>query len=215
MKEKVILIGAGGHARSVIDILIDNDDYDVVGCIDSAYPKKTFLEGMESVPIIGNDDSLEEFYTKGISNVFIALGNNRIRKKIYDNVIGIGYKPINVISKHSYISKSVSLGVGICVMHGAVVNVNGRIGNGCIMNTNSSVDHDCIINDFVHVAPGVAISGGTKIGEGTHIGTNSAIIDGITIGNWCYVGAGSVVVKNINDCCMAYGVPAREIRKMK
>ncbi len=215
MLEKVIIIGAGGHARSVLDILKENNEYEVVGCIDSDYPNKTKLEKMEDVDIIGRDEHLEDYYKKGISNVFVAIGDNETRKKLYEKVVEIGYTPINVISRHSYISKNCILGTGICVMHGAVINVNGSIGNGCIINTNSSVDHDCEVEDFVHVAPGVAISGMTKIGEGTHIGTNVAVIDNLTIGKWCYIGAGAAVVKDISDYSMVYGVPAKEIRKLK
>lgn len=214
MREKVIIIGAGGHARSVMDILLENNEYEIGGCLDPVYPVRTCVERMEDIPIIGTDDELERFYSEGIHSIFVALGNNSLRKKIQQRCLQIGYQPINVISKYARISSRAELGSGICIMAGAVINVNCRIGDGCIINTNCSIDHDCMVGDFAHIAPGVAISGTTSIGEGTHIGTNAAVIDGITIGKWSYIGAGAAVVKDVAEHTLAYGVPARPIKNI-
>lgn len=212
MLDKVIVIGAGGHARSVMDIILENNEYEIIGCLDPIYPTSTCVERMEDIPIIGTDDELKRFYDEGIHSIFIAIGSNTLRKKLQQKAIAIGYQPINVISKYARISSRAKLGVGNCVMAGAVINVNCCIGDGCIINTNSSLDHDCSVGDFAHVAPGVAVSGTTDIGEGTHIGTNTAVIDGITIGSWSYIGAGAAVVKDIAEHTLAYGVPAKPIK---
>ena len=161
------------------------------------------------------DGDMKKFYDDGINKIFVAIGDNKLRKKLQDQAIAIGFEVINAVSKFSRISSRASLGKGICIMAGAIVNVNCRIGDGCIINTNCSIDHDCEIADFVHVAPGTAISGTTSVGQGTHIGTNSSVIDGTVIGEWSYIGAGAAVVKNIGSHVMAYGVPAREIRSLK
>lgn len=212
MREKVVIVGAGGHARSVLDILIENEEYEIIGCLDPVYSERNCVEYMEDIPIIGTDDQLEDLYCQGVTNIFVAIGNNQIRKKLYKNAVAIGFCPINAISRYARVSSRTTLGRGICIMASAVVNVNCKIGNGCIINTNCSLDHDCIVGDFAHVAPGTAVSGSTQIGEGTHVGTNAAIIDGVTIGEWSYIGAGATVVKDVAAHTMAYGVPAVPVR---
>ena len=213
--DRIIVIGAGGHARSVLDILLENNEYEVLGCLDPIFPINKFVPKMPEVAVIGIDGDMKKFYDDGINKIFVAIGDNKLRKKLQDQAIAIGFEVINAVSKFSRISSRASLGKGICIMAGAIVNVNCRIGDGCIINTNCSIDHDCEIADFVHVAPGTAISGTTSVGQGTHIGTNSSEIDGTVIGEWSYIGAGAAVVKNIGSHVMAYGVPAREIRSLK
>lgn len=214
MKEKLIIIGAGGHARSVIDILLQNSDYKIIGCIDNQYPKIKNVPKMDDIPIIGCDDMLQEIFDSNIKKVFVAIGNNKIRAEIYKHVKQIGYTVIKVISKNAFISSKVQIGNGTCIMAGAVININTQIGENCIINTNCSLDHDCLIGDHCHIAPGVTISGTTSIGDFTQIGTGACIIDGITIGSNSFVGAGASVVKNIPNNVLAYGVPARIIKNI-
>jgi UDP-perosamine 4-acetyltransferase len=206
--EKLILLGAGGHARSVMDLLLQNDEYDVVGCLDPA------PGAVLGIPVIGNDDQLDILFSKGIKKAFIAIGNNRLREKLFGRAQFIGFEIINIISRSATISPRASLGSGICVMAGAVLNVNTRIGDNCIINTRCSIDHDCTIGRSVHIAPGVTLSGSVKVGDGAHIGTGTAVIDGITIGEWAYVGGGAAVVKDIPAYTLAYGVPAKAVRNL-
>lgn len=215
--EKLIIIGAGGHARSCADILIQNNEYDIVGCVDRSYngSDRAFLNiGTHLIPVVGNDDMLEELFRKGIRRVFIALGNNNVRRKLYEKTVDIGFSPINIISKYSVISPTAKLGNGICVMAGAVINVNTVIGNDCIINTNCSLDHDCIVGAHCHIAPGTAVSGTVCIGNNVQLGTGTSVIDGLTIGDGAFIGAGSVVVKDIPENVLAYGVPARVIKNI-
>lgn len=212
---KLIVIGAGGHARSVIDIVLDNNEYELVGCVDSAYPARTTVENMGDISIIGNDDSLSSLREQGVECFFVAIGDGRLRRKLYNKALEAGLLPINVISKHSRISSRAKLGKGICVMAGAVINVNCIVSDGVIVNTNCSIDHDCSIGEFSHIAPGTAISGTTRIGQCTHIGTNCAVIDGIKIGDNSYIGAGASVVSDIPDNVLAYGVPCRIVKQLE
>lgn len=212
MKDKAIIIGAGGHARSIADILFQNNEYEIVGCIDRLFGVQDYVEGFPEIPIIGNDNMISEVYNKGVGCAIVALGNNRLRKKLYNNILSIGYKPINAISKYAHISSRAVVGQGVCVMAGASINVNARIGNNCIINTNCSIDHDCDVQDHCHIAPGVAMSGTVFVGELTQIGTGACVIDGINIGKQSFVGAGSVVVNDIPNGVLAYGVPARIIK---
>ena len=214
MKEQVIVLGAGGHARSVIDILLQMNQYDVVGCISPEYTPGIALEVMESVPLIGTDEDLIDFLSQGIKNIFVAIGDNSLRKVLQQKVVQMGFVPINAISPAAMISRTTRIGKGVCIMAGAVVNVNCTIGDGCIINTNSSLDHDCMIKDYSHIAPGVAVSGTALIGEGVHVGTGTAGIENVKIGEWSYIGAGSVVISDIEEHVLVYGNPARRIKKI-
>jgi len=205
--DKLIIIGAGGHARSVVDIALQNADYEIVGCIDPA-PGEVLGK-----PVIGSDNDLEAFFTRGIRLIFVAIGSNSLRHKLFNHALSVGFEPVNVISRYAAISPHAHLGKGICIMAGAVINVNTVIDDNSIINTRCSIDHDCHIGKSSHIAPGVTLSGTVKSGEGVHIGTGASVIDGITIGDWAYVGGGAVVVKDIPSGVMAYGVPARVIRE--
>lgn len=212
MKQKIIIIGAGGHSRSVLDILLQNNEFDILGCIDSEYPNIKNVPKMKEIPIIGRDDDLEKFYEQGVRGIFVAIGDNKLRKKLFDKVINIGFSPINVISKNAIISDRAQIGQGICIMPGTVINVNSIIGDNSIINTKVSIDHDCIIGKSCHIAPGSTLSGSISVGEGTHIGTGSSIIDKIKIGSWTFVGGGSVIVSDLDSNTMYYGTPAQKIK---
>lgn len=205
--KKLIMIGAGGHARSVMDIALQNAGYEIVGCIDPA-PGEVIGK-----PVIGSDNDLEAFFAGGVRHIFVALGNNSLRHRLFDQALSIGFEPVNIISRYAVVSPRAHLGIGICIMAGAVINVNTMIGDNCIINTRCSIDHDCHIGKSSHIAPGVALSRTVKSGEGVHIGTGASVIDGITIGDWAYIGSGAVVVNDIPSRVMGYGVPAKVVRK--
>lgn len=209
MREKVIIIGGGGHAHSVIDIGLGMEEYEIAGIIDSGRTKEVM-----GFPVIGADADLAAIYRSGITHAFVALGDNAIRHRIYEEIKEIGYELVNFVSRHAYIAPSVRLGKGICIMPGAVVSVHSIIGDNTIINTNCSIDHDSVIGKSCHIAPGVSMSGKVTIGDGTHIGTGAAVIDGINIGSWSYIGAGAAVVADMPDGIMAYGVPAKTVRNL-
>lgn len=214
MKEKLLIIGAGGHANSVVNILIENNEYDIVGCLDSKYRSDNIAYCL-NIPVIGSDNQLEEFYSFELKKIFVAIGSNEVRGRVYQRASDIGFEPVNAISKYSVISSFAKLGKGISIMAGAVVNANTIIEDNCVINTNCSVDHDCQIGRNVHIAPGAAISGGVVIGDGSWIGTGSSIIEGISIGTNTFLGAGSVVVTNIPNQALAFGVPAKVIGRIE
>lgn len=207
MNNKVVIIGAGPHSKVIIDILEKQGLYEIIGLIDH---KDGEVLGY---PIIGMDEDLEKIYSSGVTNAFVALGDNALRGKLYAKATQIGFSMVNAISIDSVISRYAKLGEGIAVMPGAVINASAFIGDGAIINTNASVDHDCRIGKFVHVAPGVAISGSCSIGNYTLVGTGARIIDRIDVGDNVKIGAGAVVIGNIDDNITAVGVPAKEISK--
>lgn len=206
MKEKLIILGAGGHCRVVLDILLENAQYDIVGLISQE------TKSIMGIPVIGQDKDLQGLYQQSICKVFVAIGNNKLREKLSQNLAGLGFSLINAISSHAIISRFSSMGVGNALMPGAVINSGTNLGNGCIVNTNASVDHDCKIGDYVHIAPGCALSGSVTIGNYSFLGTGTNVIDGIAIGEHVMIGGGASVVKDIPSSCTAVGVPARIIK---
>lgn len=213
MKEPVVILGAGGHARSVIDVLKSQGIYEIAGCVADVPDEVTHVPGLNEISILGNDNILPKLREQGFSNIFVAIGSNKLRAKLYNRVCEMGFCPINAISPYAYISPAVKLGRGVCVMPGAVLAVNSAVGDNTIINTRCSVDHDCHIGNHVHLAPGTTLSGTVQVGEGTQIGTGASVIDGMSIGSWSMVGAGSVVVREIPSSVVAYGVPAHVIRE--
>ena len=209
--EKIILVGGGGHCKSIIDSINGLKKFEIVGIVDKKYKKNIGL----GIDIIGSDEDLNSLYKSGIKNAFIgvgSIGNPNIRIKLYNLLKNLGYTFPVIIDKTAIVSSSAIIEDGVFVGKGAIINTNAVIKKQCIINSGAIVEHDCKINEFVHLAPGATLSGGVSIGERTHIGTNSTIIQNINVGNDVIVGAGSVIVKNIKDGIMVYGNPGRETK---
>lgn len=204
----VVIVGAGGHAKVIIDILQENDEFALVGCTTPEKGQSTIL----GLPVLGTDEVLPELFHSGVKLAFVALGGNRARLSLSEQLMNMGFGLINVISRRATVSRYVRLGAGIAVMPGAVVNVDTEIGNGAIINTGATVDHDCHIGRCAHIAPGTNLAGKVTIGEGAFVGVGSRVIPGCTVGPWSVVGAGAVVVRDLPGFVTAVGVPARVSR---
>jgi len=207
--EKIILVGGGGHCKSIIDSINDLKKFEIVGIIDKNYKKDIGLD----IDIIGSDQDLNSLYKSGIKNAFIAvgsIGDPSIRIKLYNLLKGIGYSFPIIIDKTAIVSSNSMIEEGVFIGKGAIINTNAVIKKQCIINSGAIIEHDCKINEFVHLAPGATLSGGVYIGKRTHIGTNSTIIQNINVGNDVIIGAGSVIVKNVKDGTKVYGNPGRE-----
>jgi len=203
--KRIIIIGAGGHAKVIIDILMTSSDYQIAGLLDPLH----IGEKICGIPVIGDDSKLEPIYEESVRSVFVAIGDNTKRGQISDYVKNIGLTLANAISCHSYAASTVELGQGIAIMPHSVINPDTRIGDNVIINTGSTVDHDCIISRNVHIAPGCSIGGNVIVGEGSFIGIGTTIIPGISIGSSAIIGAGSVIINDISSGCTAFGVPAK------
>lgn len=209
--EKMILVGGGGHCKSIIDSINDLKQFEIVGIVDKKQKKDIEL----GIGIIGSDENLNSIYKSGIKNAFIAvgsIGNPNIRIKLYDLLKNIGYNFPIIIDKTAIVSSNVIIKDGVFIGKGVIINTNAVIKKQCILNSGVIVEHDCKINEFVHLAPGATLSGGVTIGERTHIGTNSTIIQNINVGNDVIVGAGSVIIEDIKDGITVYGNPGREAK---
>ncbi|WP_251555325.1 acetyltransferase [Neobacillus muris] len=207
MKEQVVIVGNGGHAKVIIDLLNSSSQFEIIGCTSSS-SKGTYTAG---VPIIGDDTILPQLFDQGIKHAFIAIGDNQIRKKLFEKLKQLHFEFVNAISPFSYIAPSVSLGTGIAVMPGAVINTDSKIKDNVIINTGSTIDHDNVIEEHAHIAPGSHLAGHVTVGEGAFIGTGTKIIPEITIGQWSIAGAGSVIIRNVESHTKVAGVPAKKI----
>lgn len=208
--KKIVLVGAGGHCKVIIDIIKSMDKYEIIGITDIKVSGKLL-----DIPIIGNDTILQGVYDSGVDYAFIGIGalyDINMRNIIYSRLESIGFKLPVLIHKNSIVSPYAHVGDGTCVMAGAVVNASACIGENCIINTGSVIEHDCIVGDNTHISPNASVAGATKIGYNTHIGIGSSIIQGISIGNNVTVGAGAVVIDDIPDNVVSVGIPSRIIK---
>lgn len=210
--EKIVLIGAGGHAHSVIDSIKSKQHFEIVGITDSNYLSKTKVLDCE---VIGNDSILKDLLNSGVSYAFVtvgSVGDTVLKEKLCKMLKKIGYIQPVIFDISAVIGSKTILGEGIYIGKKAVVNAGSDIGNYSIINTGAVIEHTCKIGDFTHIAPGTIVCGDVIIGSHSHIGANSVIIQGCTIGQRCLIGAGSVVTQNIPDNVIAYGNPCKVVR---
>lgn len=211
MKE-VFILGAGGHAKVLIDCLHAYSDIKILGILDVNHD----IHGQTLLgeKILGTgDDILSSYNTEqiylvnGLGSVTVSID----RQVVYEKFKAKGYRFLSVTHPGAYIAEDVKRGEGLQCMAGSVIQPGCCIGNNVIINTNASVDHDCIVEDHVHISPGVTCSGDVKIGVGSHIGTRAVIKQGIIVGERCLVAAGAVVVKNVPSNTRVGGVPAKRM----
>ena len=208
--KQVVILGSGGHAKVVIEILRERADVEIVGCL-APEPGDRLVCG---VPVVGEDLALPRLRDAGVAHSFVALGDNQLRSWMISYVISHGLKLINAISAHAVVSPSVNLGAGVAVMAGAIINSEATLGDGVIVNTGATIDHDCVLGPMSHVAPGSNLAGCVRIGEGAFLGTGCRVIPGVRVGDWSIVGAGATVLTDIPDHVVCVGVPARIIKKV-
>ena len=197
MREKIVIIGMGGHAHSVIDSILSNGEYEIAGYVDKA-DHGSYL----GISYLGDDDKLLEIHSNGITNAVVTIGfmgKSNVRNTIYNELKKIGYKLPVVIDKTAIIADNVSIDEGTFVGKGAVINANSRVGKMCIINSKALVEHDSLIGDFSHIAVSACLCGEVKVGSETFIGANSTIVQCLNVGNGIFIGAGMLVTSNIND----------------
>jgi len=209
----VILLGAGGHAKVLLDAL-RLAGVQVKGVVDPVLAGSSTL--WRAIPIIGNDDDLLKLNPDQVIlvNGTGSLPSSSLRHRLFNRFTEAGFQFMNVIHPSALIGAGVELGEGVQVMAGAIIQADTAIGSNSIINTGALVDHDCVIGPDVHLAPGVVVSGGVTIGEGAHVGTGSSIIQGISIGAGAIVGAGTVVVKDVRERHKLLGQAPRPLIKL-
>ncbi len=205
----LLLIGGGGHCKSVIDTLLGSGSYDRIGIVEKKGCAGNSVQGIE---VVGCDDDLAGLYDEGFRDAFITLGSvgdTGIRRKLYDNLINNRFNIISIIDRSAIVSENASIEEGVFVGKGAIVNAGSVIKKCAIINTGAIVEHDCVIGDFSHVSSGAVLCGQVNIGSDVHVGAGSVVRQQIQIGDRCLIGAGSVIVKNIECDKKVYGNPGR------
>ncbi len=205
MKDKLLIIGASGHGKVVVDIAIKMNRWMSISFLDDDENIKYSM----GIDVIGK--SADAFKYIKEYDIFVAIGNNATREKIQERLETEGAVIPILIHPNAVIGEQVKFGVGTVVMAGTVINCCSEIGKGCIINTGSTIDHDNFIEDYVHISPGVHTAGTVKIGKGTWLGIGSKVSNNLNIISGCRVGAGAVVVKDITEPGTYVGVPARRI----
>ncbi len=207
--EKVIVIGSGGHAKVVIDILQEMGTFEIIGVTSNSIPAgQNFL----SLKVLGDDNSILETVDKSKVKLAMGLGgyrDNTLRTKVFDKMKSQGFAFINAIHPHSFISKSCKLGEAVTIFPGVVLNTETSIGNNTIIATSASVDHETIIGDHVLISAGVTIGAYSKIGNQTLLALGSKVISGLEIGENTLIASGAVVVANTIPNSQMFGVPAK------
>lgn len=210
--ENILIIGASGHAKVIVDIVEREDKYKILGLLDT-YKQKG--EKLFDYDILGTEDDLPEMVLKNnIYGCFIAIGDNYTRRVMAKKILTLTpqIEFINAIHPNAIIGKKVAMGEGIAIMPGVVINSNSKIGDFCILNTNSSLGHDGIMEDYSSMASGVRTGGGLLLKQCSAISIGATVVENITIENDSVIGAAALVNKNIPRQVVAYGVPAKIIR---
>lgn len=212
MKEKVVLIGSGQHARVVMYNMKEQGKYEVACFLDSDASKVG--QEYEGYLIEGTYEDSERIREKYKTNkFFIAFGNMKYRKKVFEDFIAKGWEAVNIIHPDAVVSREAKLGQGVLIECGCLITPNPIIGNNVVVNTGSQVNHDNIVENHVYMASGIVLSGGVTIKENSLIDDGVVVTLGKTVGKNCIVGAGAIVTSDIEDNSVAYGVPAKVIRK--
>jgi UDP-perosamine 4-acetyltransferase len=206
----VVGLGAGGHAKGVIEILRASDDYRIIGLLD-AQPR---LHGTDvlGIRVLGGDEWLARLRDQGVRHAFVGMGtasSTQPRATIYEKLLRHEFQVISAIHPSAVIAPSARLGQGTTVMAGSILNALAWIGDNVIVNTGAIVEHDCRLDDHAHVATGVRLAGGVHVGTGALVGAGACVRPGVSIGRRAVVGAGAVVVADVPDDVVVAGVPAR------
>lgn len=212
MKSKsLILVGGGGHCKSVIDVA-ESNGYTIKGVLDLP---ENLGKKVLNYYIIGNDDNISEFIDDYQFMITIGqIKNVKPRIELFNRITNLGGKFATIISRSSVVSDYSTIETGTCVMHQSVINANAKIGKCCIINTLANIEHDSIIEDFCHISTGVTINGSCRIGKSSFIGSNTVLFNGIYITEGCIISAGSVVRSDLNKKGLYYGNPVKLIKEL-
>lgn len=231
--KKIIIIGAGGNSKIIIDIIkarkkMLNENIEILGILDDDENKKELM----GYPVLGKIKEIYNYFRERDISCINGIGDNIIRKKIITEVRNQKietYQNDNTqhqipdtrhprpefytaIHPTAIIGSNVTIGIGTVIMPNVIINADTTIGEHSILNTGSIVEHDNIVGNYTHLASSATTAGNVKIGEATLVGTGTKIIQGVKVGNNSIIGAGSVVIKDIPDNSTAVGVPARVIK---
>lgn len=203
----MILIGYSGHGYVAAGILKAMGKPATAYCDNEEKKNNPF-----GLIYLGNEKNKAVVEKIKASRFFISIGDNSIRKKIFDDLALLGCHAININHPSAIIDETVSIGeTGVMISAGVCINPLAKIGNGAICNTGCIIEHECVIEDFAHIAPGAILCGNVRVGSGSFVGAGSVIKQGIYIGRNVIIGAGAVVLKSVADNEIIGGNPAKQL----
>jgi sugar O-acyltransferase (sialic acid O-acetyltransferase NeuD family) len=203
----VVIVGAGGHGRVVLDLLRLGGKHRVVGFLDA----DPALAGsvIDAVPVLGAVNLLPRLKQQRVRGVIVGIGDNRTRLRHAQLIEESGLELISALHPGAFVSPTATLGRNTVVAAGAVVSTHARVGDSVIINSSAVVEHECQVEAGAHLCPGALLGGRVRIGAGAMIGLGAKILPCLSVGEGAVVGAGAVVLADVPDQATAVGVPAR------
>lgn len=201
--EHILVLGSGGHATSLIDIVERGNKYKIAGYVVNDQMACCSID----YPVIGTDDDLLDLYQRGVKNAVIGvgfLGKSDLREKLYERLKKIGFCLPIICDPSAIVSEHVEIGEGTFIGKGVIINAGTEIGKMCIINTSAIIEHGGIVEDFSHISVGSVLCGNVRVGKASFVGANATVIQGKVIGSNCIVGAGTVIRKNVEDNSMMF-----------
>lgn len=212
--KRLLLLGAGGHCSSVLDVLMEKNEYTHIGIVTKA--GETFAD-TSFARWVGHDEDLLRLRQEGFTHGFVTVGSlsdTSTRRKLYALLLETGFLVPTIASTTAHVSPSAKLHPGAFIGKGVCINANSTVQQCAIINTGAIVEHDCSVGAFAHISPGAVLCGNVSVGADAHIGANATVIQGLSVGTGSQVGAGSVVTHSIGESVVAYGNPC-EVRRSK
>ena len=203
--KKLLLIGGGGHCRSVLDSVLSSGTFDKVGIVDPD-PSANCSE----IETVGRDEDLPWLFQEGWHYAFVSvgsIGNTYLRRKLFTFAKQIGFTIPAILDSSAILARDVALEEGVFVGKGAVINSGTHVGICAIINSGAILEHDCRIGNFAHISPGALLCGHVTVGDNTHIGAGTVVRQQLSVGPNTLIGIGSVIVNNIPASVKAYGNP--------
>lgn len=212
---RVVIAGAGGHARSVIEaIRHGRDELEPVACTDPDPARAGSM--LDGVPVVGGDDELGRLLDDGVEGACLGIGgvgDNGPRARLYERLRALGYALPPVVHASAVVASTAHIGAATQVLAGAIVGAGAQIGENVIVNTGAIVEHDCQIADHVHLATRCALGGGVRVGAGAHVGIGACVLQGRVIGPEAVVGGGAVVIGSVAAGTVVVGCPAAALAR--
>lgn len=211
MSRKIIVIGGGGHAKALVDILRQQRTRIYAISAPKVDHDSALFDGFQ---VFSNDNEIYQYCCNEVNlvNGIGSIPGSYLRADVFQKFREDQYKFLSIKSDLSFISDYSEIRMGVQILPGAIINSNTRIGENCIINTGAIIEHDCVLGPSNHIAPGAMLSGGVSTGSCVHIGTGAVVIQGVTIGDNSIIGAGAVVTTNIPDNQIVY--PSRSTQRV-
>lgn len=206
----IVILGAGGHGRVVLDIIQQAREHVVKGFLDSN--PQIWGRRVDGVEVLGGTELLADLVAQGVDGAIVAIGDNGVRRQFADTVDAAGLELVNAIHPSVNLARTVTVGCNVVIAAGALVCAHCQVGDSVVLNTGCIIDHESMVGTAAHICPGVKIAGHVTVESGAFVGIGATIIQNVRIGYDAAVGAGSVVIEDVEPMTTVVGVPAKVIK---